>query len=879
MRLSWEEITANAVLFVRRQRQHPSDSLFLKEFLAIFGDVPASGQFAYRLAGGKTIDYLQPGLLAAASVPAGGSLTETAAALAGQAASLPEELRPKWVLACSAKGVCLLSEKSGGTHTFPLRSLPKQVRLFADIAGYAAVRNQAQQTERDTQAAAQMQHLHDILKDCGYTGHALEVYLVRLLFCLFAEDIGIFQERRFSALLQDTDAANLSQGLADLFAALGQASAADDTLAAASQIGGGLFQEALPVYPLSEAFRQSLCTACAFDWQEISPVLFGAMFQGVTDTVARRSGGVHYTSEENIFRLINPLFLDALWEEFDRVKSDAEALALFHQKLGSLTFLDPACGCGNFLILTYRELRRLELAVLNMLVGSRQLMLDITPLRKVHADQFFGIELSGFPCLIARVGMWLTDIQMNRLAAARFGMYTQHLPQLYADTIVQGNALETDWDAVIPREKLSYILGNPPFVGGMMMTRTQKQEMQKTFHMHKGIGELDYVCAWYQRAAEYMQGTEIAAAFVSTNSITQGQQAVLLWQPLLTDMGLHIIFARRTFVWEADHADRSAVHCVIIGFSYADRTPKYIFDNTQRIEAQQINAYLMDAPPVFVTARPTPCAAAPAMYFGSMPRDGGNLILTEADCAALRAETPAADKWIRPYLGAYELINQKPRWCLWLKDALEHELAQSPTVQARLKAVRDFRAKSVAAATRRYAETPSLFCQDAQPDTAYLALPRVSSQRRFYLPMAFAEKDWIAGDSLLLIPGADLYTFGILTSAAHMAWMRAVCGRLKSDYRYSKDIVYNNFPWPEVGAAEKQAIAEAAQAVLTARAAYPNRSLADLYDPAAMPPALQAAHAELDRLVEAAYHAKWPSEDACVRDLLAHYQAMTSSEI
>ncbi|MDO4563298.1 MAG: N-6 DNA methylase, partial [Clostridia bacterium] len=620
---------------------------------------------------------------------------------------------------------------------------------------------------------------------------------------------------------------------------------------------------------------------CNFDWNKISPAIFGAMFQGVMDKNQRRELGAHYTSEENILKLINPLFMDELWAEFERVKTTPALLDSFHDKIADLKFLDPACGCGNFLIITYRELRALELEILKMKVNTNQLIMDISTLLKVNVAQFYGIEYEDFPCQIAQVGMWLMDHQMNTRAAEQFGMYYARLPLTQSATIVHGNALRIDWEEVVPKRELSYILGNPPFVGGMMMSREQKSDMIEVFEDTKGVGELDYVSAWYRKAVSYMENTQIKTAFVSTNSIVQGRQAVTLWKPLFDD-GLVIHFAYHSFVWSNEAKGKAAVHCVIVGFSLFDTDNKKIFtdDSEHKVKkVKNINSYLADAPNVFIESHSAPLCDVPAMRFGSMPRDGGGFVLSDEEREDLLKAEPLAEKWIRPYIGSYEFINKKSRWCLWLQGANPSEVKQCPTVVKRIEAVREFRANSVAAATRKFADTPMLFCQIAQPDTQYIAVPKVSSERRRYIPIGFLPATTVASDLLFLIPKATLYNFGVLTSNVHNAWMRTVCGRLKSDYRYSKDIVYNNFPWPEPTDEQKAKIERTAQTILDVRELFTDSSLADLYDPLTMPPELLKTHRDNDRAVMQAYgySIKDTTEASCVADLMERYQRLTRS--
>jgi hypothetical protein len=601
------------------------------------------------------------------------------------------------------------------------------------------------------------------------------------------------------------------------------------------------------------------------------------------DDTARRNLGAHYTSEENIQKLIKPLFLDELRAEFEKIKKNRNKLFDFHKKLRSLKFFDPACGCGNFLAITYRELRLLELDVLRAAHIDGQQMLDIHQLVAVDVDQFYGIEIEEFPAQIAQVALWLVDHQMNIKVSEEFGSYFVRIPLKHAATIVHGNALQLDWNAVLPAPTCAYVLGNPPFVGAMVMSDTQREDMAKVFSNLKSYGVLDYVSAWYWKAARYIQDTPIRCAFVSTNSITQGEQVGLLWEPLMIRCGICIHFAHQTFQWSNEARGVAAVHCVIVGFGLQDAPNKtiYQYENIRAVAhaqpAQNINAYLVDGPLVFLKNRSTPICTVPTMRFGSMPRDGGNLILSPVE----RQELLAAEPWTEPYLlrytGAEEFLNAGERYCLWLVGVPPDVLAKSRKVIARLDAVKRFREASKATSTRKFATTPGLFCQIAQPGSDYLLVPRVSSERRMFLPIGFMPKTTVGNDQVLLIPDATVFHFGVVSSTMHNAWIRYTAGRLKSDCRYSKDIVYNNFPWPEPTAKQRAAIEAAAQAVLDARAAHPNATLADLYDPLTMPPDLLRAHQTLDRAVDAAYAYKDATTDAArVAFLFARYQALTS---
>jgi hypothetical protein len=622
-----------------------------------------------------------------------------------------------------------------------------------------------------------------------------------------------------------------------------------------------------------------------FDWNKISPAIFGAMFQGVMDKGQRRELGAHYTSEENILKLINPLFMDDLWKEFDRVKTDPAALERFHEKISRLNFLDPACGCGNFLIITYRELRLLELEILKMQYSSQQMILDVSMLLKVGVEQFYGIEYEDFPCQIAQVGMWLIDHQMNLRVSEQFGQYYARLPLIQSATIVRGNALRIDWERVIPSRELAYILGNPPFVGYSNQSEAQKADILSVYVDEKGkpfktAGKIDYVAAWYYKAAKYMVGTNIRAAFVSTNSITQGEQVAAVWKPIFDMFGIHIDFGYRTFKWSNEAKGKAAVHCVIVGFSVAGHGEKFIFDGEGKTQANNINPYLIDAPVIFIESKATSLCASPNIVWGNKPVDGGNLIIEADEYADFIAKEPQAEKYIRRFLGAEEFINNLSRYCIWLVGVPPNGWRNMPLVRERIEKVRSMRLASTKAATRKSAETPALFQEIRQPETDYILVPSVSSENRRYIPIGFVEKDVIVNNAVHIIPAATLYHFGILTSNVHMAWTRTVCGRLKSDYRYSKEIVYNNFPWPDTTDEQKAAIGKLSQEVLDARALFSTASLADLYDPIAMPPELLKAHQNLDRAVMKLYG--FPvgktTEADCVAALMERYQKMTSGE-
>ena len=632
--------------------------------------------------------------------------------------------------------------------------------------------------------------------------------------------------------------------------------------------------------------RESLLNLCALDWSLISPAIFGSLFQSIMDADARRNLGAHYTSEENILKLIKPLFLDALWAEFEKIKSNKKRLPDFHQKLRNLTFFDPACGCGNFLVITYRELRLLELAILRASIDSTQQVLDVQSLIYVDVDQFYGIEIEEFPAQIAQVALWLTDHQMNMKISEEFGNYFARIPLKATPHIVCENALTTDWTQVLTPEQCSYILGNPPFLGKAYQSAAQKLDMQLVCGDIKNAGLLDFVSAWYIKAARYaQQSKQIKCAFVSTNSITQGEQVGVLWGWMLAQ-GIKIHFAHRTFSWSNEARGKAAVHCVIVGFGLHDVADKTIYEyadikgEPHAVKATNINPYLADAPNLVMMPRTNPICNVSPMVNGSKPTDGGNLVLSTEEKADLIAKEPLAAAWIKPFAMGDEFINGVARYCLWLVDCPPQTLRAMPEVLKRIEAVKAMRLASAKAPTREMANFPTIFAEIRQPKTNYLALPRVSSERRAFIPIAYANQELIAGDKLQTIPNATLFEFGIITSSMHMAWMRTTAGRLKSDFQYSAKITYNNFPWPALQANNHAAVEVCAQAVLDTRAVHTNASLADLYDPLTMPANLLKAHNALDKAVDAAYGYKGAATDSArVAFLFERYQEIGRAHV
>mgnify|MGYP001048854251 CR=1 FL=1 len=1095
MPLSWNEIKSRALAFSREWADAASEDSEAKPFWIAFFEIfgitnkrVATFEHAVRKFGGDQgfVDLFWPGVLLVEQKSRGKNLDRAFSQALDYFPGIKERDLPRHIVVCDFARFRLHDLETSDTREFALADLYKHIRHFGFIAGYETQEIKPQNPV-NIQAAERMGRLHDALKAAGYDGHALEVLLVRLLFCLFADDTGIFQPAQALRSYIDErtreDGSDLGPLLAQLFQVLNtpdakRSPALDDQLAAFPYVNGRLFEEPIPIADFDSAMREALLDACALDWSAISPAIFGALFQSIMDRTARRNLGAHYTSEENILKLIKPLFLDALWAEFDKVKKNRNKLFEFHQKLRGLSFFDPACGCGNFLVIAYRELRLLELDILrasNAGPGSR--FLDIHQAIQLDVDQFHGIEIEEFPAQIAQVALWLVDHQMNLRVSEEFGMYFARIPLTTSPKIVHGNALTLDWNEVLPAERASYVMGNPPFVGAKFMDDAQRADARTVFDGIANAGLLDFVAAWYVKAARYMhslpspasgrgaggegnshtahadrgghgdentspltrrspaplpadklsfarqlrqtqtdaetliwrmvrnralkdakfrrqhpvgryildfycpehrlaieldggqhnggardaqrdawlaaqgitvlrfwnnqvlqetesvlqaiwqvlpeaglspapltplqlvraawprpsppaplagEGSRIRAAFVSTNSITQGEQVGVLWGWLLSQ-GVKIHFAHRTFSWSNEARGKAAVHCVIVGFGLGEVAEKIIYEyadikgEPHALAATNINPYLVDAPDVVLENRRTPVCPVPGIGIGNKPIDGGHYLFSNDEKAEFLRREPQAEKWFRRWLGADEFINGYQRWCLWLGDCPPNELRQMPEAMKRVDAVRQFRLASKSPPTQKLADTPTRFHVENMPASTYLLIPKVSSERRTFIPIGFMHSDTLSSDLVFIVPDASLYHFGVLTSTMHMAWVRSVCGRLESRYRYSAGIVYNNFPWPDCspspqpspkgeGAnARPSPIDAAAQAVLDARAAFPGATLADLYDPLSMPPALLRVHQKLDAAVDKAYGKTGFKSDAeRVAFLFERYQALTS---
>jgi hypothetical protein len=900
MPLPWPEIRDKAIAFSREWQDAESEraesQTFWNEFFAVFG-VPrrrvASFEEPVKKLGSKRgrIDAFWKGQLVVEHKSRGQDLDRAFVQALDYFPGIADRDLPRYVLVSDFARFRLYDIEAATHAEFALKDLHKHIKRFGFIAGYAPQEIKPQDPV-NIKAAEQMGLLHDLLKASGYEGHDLEVLLVRLVFCMFADDTGIFSKQSFRDWLEARtaeDGSDLGQNLALLFQVLNtpddkRQKNLDEQLAAFAYINGKLFEETLRLAAFDRKTRATLLDCCALNWGAVSPAIFGALFQSIMDENARRNLGAHYTSEENILKLIKPLFLDDLWAEFNKVKSNKNRLFEFHKKLRSLVFLDPACGCGNFLVITYRELRLLELEVLRAVhsgPGSR--FLNIHQELTLDVDQFYGIEIEDFPSQIAQVALWLIDHQMNLKVSEEFGLYFARIPLMTTPHIVQGNALTLDWSDVVPSERLSYILGNPPFSGSKYQSDAQRAEIGALLPGVAGAGVLDYVTGWYIKAARLVKDTNIRCAFVSTNSIAQGEQPGILW-PELYRLGMKLHFAHRTFRWNNEARGVAAVHCVIIGFGGSDVKNKTIFEyadlksEPHAVAATNINPYLVDAADIVLPSRGRALCDVPEIGIGNKPIDGGKYLFTPEEKVEFQKREPGAAKYFRRWIGSDEFLNGYERWCLWLGEAKPEELRKLPAVMERIEAVRKFRLESKSAPTRKLAGTPTRFHVENIPDSPFLVIPKVSSERRRFIPLGFMQPDTLCSDLVFVAPNSSLFHFGVLSSTMHMAWVRYTCGRLESRYRYSKDIVYNNFPWPEKPSDKHvKTIEYQAQAVLDARAQFQKASLADLYDPDTTPPALSKAHDALDRAVDSSYGKKTFASDAeRVAFLFELYQKYTS---
>ena len=910
MRLSWNEIRVRAADFAQEWAEEGYEKgqtqLFYRDFFDVF-DMPVRRVAAFeqpvKLLGDKRgfIDLFWKGVLLVEQKSAGRDLQKARTQALSYFLGLKDADLPRYVLLSDFQTFELYDLDEDDHVSFTLAELPQYVEKFGFILGVQK-RTFRDQDPVNIEASERVGQLHDALAASGYTGHDLEQFLVRIVFCLFADDTGIFEPRDiFFDFLENrtrADGADLGAYLAQLFQILNtpedhRPTTLDEDLNRFPYINGDLFRDPLLIPSFNSEMRQRLIDACTFDWSSISPAIFGSLFQSVMDKDERRAQGAHYTTEKNILKVIEPLFLDALRAEFHHLKSRRDSrripdMIAFQQRLGELRFFDPACGCGNFLIIAYRELRALEIEVLKEIRPRGQLDALAELLSVVDVDQFYGIELGEFPAHIAEVALWMMDHLMNNRLSLEFGQTYARIPLEKSPHIWHGDALETDWNALLPPGKCAYVLGNPPFVGAKFQSPDQREQVRHIAALGKTGGTLDYVTAWFIKAGEYIQQSTAQIGFVATNSITQGEQVAQLWPILFDRYKLDIAFAHRTFAWGSDARGMAHVHVVIIGLTKRDDAPRekrlFSYDNPkgepQESQHPVLSPYLFDAsglanPRIVVKSEYRPINGLPRLITGSKPIDGGHYIFHADERAALLHAEPDAEPYLRPFVGSREFLQGGERWILRLTDAPPQVLKTLPQVRERIAAVRAYRLASKSKPTQALAATPTLYHVNVIPTDPFLVVPQVSSERRDYIPIGWLEPPVIPSDKLRLLPNAMLWHFALLTSAMHMAWMRTVTGRLESRYMYSVGVVYNTFPLPPIPADRLQRLAPYAEAVLTARATHPTATLADLYDPDLMPVNLRKAHQALDRAVDRLYRrSPFPSDRERVEHLLALYEKM-----
>ncbi len=888
MRLSWNEIRARAARFADEWKdahyERGESQTFYNEFFEVFGVTRrrvASFEEPVKKLGDERgfIDLFWKGVLLVEQKSAGRDLTRAKEQALDYFPGLKEHELPRYVLVSDFQTFELHDLEDSTRIRFGLQQFPEHIEDFGFILGVQK-RTFRDQDPVNIEASEMMGKLHDALKEAGYAGHNLERFLVRLVFCLFADDTGIFEPRdSFSALIAQRtspDGSDTGLWLSQLFEVLNtpiqqRQNNLDADLAQFPYVDGDLFQEHLPFPAFNAAMRSLLIDALDFSWDAISPAIFGSLFQSVMNPTERRSQGAHYTTERNILKVIEPLFLDELRDEFKRLTERRDsgrrrAIEMFHEKLSTLRFFDPACGCGNFLIISYRELRLLEIELLKALRKDRQLSLDVSQMCRIDVDQFYGIELGEFPARIAEVALWMMDHIMNNKLSLEFGESYVRIPLKKSPHIRNGDALEMAWEELIAPAKCSYVLGNPPFGGAKYQSDRQRAQVRRVADLGGSGGTLDYVTAWFIKAGAYLRHSHAHIGFVATNSITQGEQVAQLWPVLFDRYGLEISFAHRTFAWGSDARGMAHVHVVIIGLTRRDQEPaeKRLFsysdikgDPTESRHAA-LTPYLFDAGTVVnrhlvVEETGRPLCDVPQLVIGSKPIDEGHYIFSSEERLEFLRKEPGAAKCFHPYVGSVEFINGGDRWILYLADAAPNEVRAMPAVKERIAAVRAFRLKSKSEGTRKLAETPTRFHVTVVPNRPFMVIPEVSSERRDYIPIGWLKPPTIPSNLVRVLLDADLWHFGILTSTMHMAWLRQIGGRLESRYRYSVGIVYNTFSWPEATDQQRTRIRTLGQAVLDVRAQFPTSTLGDLYDIDAMPPRLRKAHLSLDEAVDKLY--------------------------
>ncbi|HEX7423097.1 MAG TPA: DNA methyltransferase [Terriglobales bacterium] len=912
MRLSWNEIRARAARFAEEweiaRYERGESQTFYNEFFEIFGVTRrrvASFEEPVKKLGNERgfIDLFWKGMLLVEHKSAGRSLIRAKQQALDYFPGLKEYELPRYILVSDFQTFELFDLEESTTVRFPLDQLSRHVEDFSFILGVQK-RTFRDQDPVNIRASEMMGKLHDALKESGYEGHDLERLLVRLVFCLFADDTGIFEPRDiFSAMIGERtspDGSDLGLWLSRLFEVLNtpvtqRQHNLDEDLAQFPYVDGDLFQERLTFPDFNTAMRSLLLDALGFSWDAISPAIFGSLFQSVMDPKERRSQGAHYTTERNIIKVIGPLFLDELRDEFKRLlerrdNGRRKALEAFHAKLSTLRFFDPACGCGNFLIIAYRELRLLELDLLRALRHDTQLKLDVSQMCQIDVDRFYGIELAEFPARIAEVALWMMDHLMNNKLSLIFGESYVRIPLKKSPHIRQGDALEIDWAELLAPGDCSYVLGNPPFGGAKYQSDKQRAQVRRIAHLGGSGGTLDYVTAWFIKAGDYLRQSFAKVGFVATNSITQGEQVAQLWPLLLDRCGLEIAFAHRTFAWGSDARGMAHVHVVIVGLTRSDReaAEKRLFsyrdikgDPTESRHTA-LTPYLFGAGSVVnrhlvVEEASRPLSDVPQLVIGSKPIDAGHFIFSREERGEFLHQEPGAAKYLHPYVGSEEFINGGERWILYLAGLTPNDLRAMPRVKERTLAVGAFRLLSKSEGTRKLADSPTRFHVTVVPKRPFLVIPESSSGERDYVPIGWLKPPTIPSNLVRVLQGADLWHFGILTSAMHMAWLRQIGGRLKSDYRYSVGIVYNTFPWPEATPQQRDKIRGLAQAVLDARGSFPTCTLADLYDDVAMPPLLRKAHRALDGAVDKLYRsAKFTGDSDRAEHLFGLYEKLVS---